>query len=166
MSENKVAVMNLTDQVVTNLIDELARMYGNTVTPALVYKYFQMRGFYNQRTGKPFSRQSLYNHMRTSPTDMVTRMYKGNRPLLVISSRFPVVSNWLHSRLINAEVIDDDKLTPMDCTGRDLYGFPSLQCAIQARSIHMLYADKMPVTIDMIVPFIKYTFKVVTWNVN
>jgi len=143
------------------LIEELTMMFG-TVTPALVYRYFNARGFYNQRTGKPFSRQSLYNHMKIRPTDVVTRMYRGSTPLVLLHRGYPKLSGWMAAKLQHYEIKMWQEVKPFDCADREVYGWPSIPCMLAARAVYVLYVNGIPVTEDVVDPGSDYVFKRVT----
>lgn len=159
MPEHKMAVMNLTDKVVTDLVDELLQKYG-TITPALLFKHLGLRGIYNQRSGKSYSRRAIYDYFQTHPVGSKVRPYGEAPPLVVLDwLEFPLVSNWLQDNMGQYEILDMESLHSADCIGRDLYGYPSLSCALNAKSVYLLCLDGMPVVTNVIIPGGAYTFK-------
>src|SRR5574340_979286 len=148
---DKIPLFHLDRKLVEDIYDELAQGTGISSDYA-VYKEMVKRGYYNQFTGKPFTRMAIY-HVLSGSKHLPGFRGKGQHlavPLIVTNPLYPNISKWLQDNFPAFAVLPFDQLQVKDVANRDVYGAPPVACMLAAKHIYWPYFNGHPLLDDII----------------
>jgi len=145
-----IPLTKLEPELVEKIWKQASQATGYASSSA-VARLLEEQGYYNQYTGKPYTRAMVHYVLRRS---VRTYGYHSRRtwvsPLIVTNPLYPNISKWLQDRYPNFEVVSLNAIGYVDVKGRDLFGFPPLAAMLHAKQVHWIYVDGKPVLNDII----------------